>query len=106
MGLSSIAEFTITLVISVISLAVAIWAVKISLKGNGLLMTLTRSVQMIDTRNRVKRGGTKTSETTKHKEIQLKEQAEQRKVLELEPKKNSNKNGKKEGCCQLNQVVY
>lgn len=102
MGLSSIAEFTITLVISVISLAIAVWAVKISLKGNSLLMTLTKSIQTIESRSRAKRSGNnKTSETTKQKEIRLKEQAESRKALELELKRQQQEWKKKKDVANL-----
>lgn len=40
-------EFYLTLSISIISSGVALWAVKISLKGNSLLVTLTKSIQSI-----------------------------------------------------------
>ena len=102
MGLNNVEEFTITLVISIISLVVALLAVKISLKGNSLLMTLTKSIQAIESRSRTRRGGSsKTSETTKQKEIQLKEQAEQRKALELELKRQQQEWKKKKDVAKL-----
>ena len=95
-------EFYLTLSISIISLGVALWAVKISLKGNSLLVTLTKSIQSIESRNRARKSGTnKVSEITKQKEIQLKEQAEQRKALELELKRQQQEWKKKKDVAKL-----
>ncbi|MHB8552463.1 MAG: hypothetical protein ACYDAO_02605 [Thermoplasmataceae archaeon] len=81
-------EFVSTLVLSLSSLFLALWAIKIALKGNSLLMTLTKSIQEIESISRSKRA-TKSvvSESTKQKELQLREQKEQRKALELELRK-------------------
>ena len=95
-------EFYITLSISIISLVVALWAVKISLKGNGLLLTLTKSIQTIESRSRTMRSvSSRTSETTKQKENRLKEQAEQRKALELELKKQQQEWKRKKDVAKL-----
>jgi len=78
-------EFAGTLTLSVASLAVAIWAVRLASKGNSLLMTLTKSIQAIETKNRKGKGQKgAVQETTKQKELRLREQKEQRKTLELE----------------------
>ena len=95
-------EFVSTITISIISLVIAVWAVKISLKGNGLLMTLTKSIQTIESRGRVKRSGNnKEAKTTKEKEIQLKEQTEQRRALELELKRQQQEWKKKKDVANL-----
>lgn len=93
-------EFHLTL--SIISLAMALWAVRLSLKGNALLLVLTKSIQTIETRSCANRtGSSKTLETTKQKEIQLKEQTEQRKALELESKRQQQEWKKKKDVANL-----
>ena len=93
-------EFHLTL--SIISLAMTLWAIRFSLKGNALLLVLTKSIQTIETRSRAKRNGSsKTLETTKQKEIQLKEQTEQRKALELELKRQQQEWKKKKDVANL-----
>ena len=95
-------EFYLTISISVFSLAVALWAVRISLKGNRLLMTLIKSIQAIESRSHAKRSGSnRTLETTKQKEIHLKEQAEQRKALELELRRQQQEWRKKKDIAKL-----
>ncbi len=80
-------EFVVTVGISVISLGVALWAIRVSLKGNSLLMTLTKSIQAFQVNQRRNLKQNAASETAKQMEIRLKEQAEQRKGIELELKK-------------------
>lgn len=102
MWLNSVQDFTITLVVSIISLAVAIWAIKISLKGNSLLMTLTKYIQATESKSRAKKSGSNNiAETTKQKEIQIKERAEQRKALELELKKQQQEWKRKKDVAKL-----
>lgn len=99
-GLMTALEFHLAL--SIISLAMTLWAIRLSLKGNALLLVLTKSIQTIETRSRAKRNGSsKTLETTKQKEIQLKEQTEQRKALELELKRQQQEWKKKKDAANL-----
>ena len=94
-------EFILTMITSIVSLVIALWAVKISLKGNSLLMTMTKSIQAIESKSRAKRGDNKVSESTKQREIRLKEQAEQRKTLELELKQKQQEWKKKKDVANL-----
>ena len=95
-------EFILTIMISIISLIVAVWAIKISLMGNSLLMTLTKSIQAIETKSRSKKiPKNAISESSKQKELQLKEQREQRKALELELKKQQQEWKRKKDVAKL-----
>ena len=94
-------EFILTMITSIVSLVIALWAVKISLKGNSLLMTMTKSIQAIESKSRAKRRDDKASESTKQREIRLKEQAEQRKTLELELKQKQQEWKKKKDVANL-----
>ena len=94
--------FDITIFISIASLIVAIWAIRISLKGNSLLVTLTKSIQTMEARNKrknVKKGN--VSEATKQRELQIKEQTEQRRSVELELKKQQQEWRKRKDVAKL-----
>ncbi len=95
-------EFASTLVLSVVSLVVAIWAVKLALKGNHLLITLTESLQAIEKSNRRRKVPKNVIlETTKQKELNLKEQKESREALELELRKQQQEWKRKKDVAKL-----
>lgn len=89
----------ISIGLGVASLLAAFWAIRISLKGNSLLLTLAKSIQTMEVRN--KRRKNVVSETTKLREIALKEQSEQRKAVELELKKQQQDWRKKKDVAKL-----
>lgn len=77
-------EFVLSVGVSVSSFVLSVWAIKATLKGNKLLMSLTQSIQLLATKSKK---GSRESEQLKKRRIEIDEQKEQRKRLEADLKR-------------------
>lgn len=77
-------DFGVSVGISVISLILSTWAIRATLKGNKLLMSLTQSIQLLATKSKK---GSREPDQLKKRRIEIDEQKEQRKRLETDLKR-------------------